>query len=448
MINKWGDNMIVNKEEFMKLKRKTFSSLLIKDDNVNKLIRAALVISLCHDKCIKDDKECVCLQFINECGSKIILIPNINLDNKTKFSLIRNKLAHGDYAYDCAKRVIVFEYLEHYVEVSLDNIVDFANSISNYYMYLNKEYPREIMVYRNGMEILVTDYCKKRRDYGYNRKYNDFLNRSCQLPFLLSDRNYMMENGFVRKKICIEKPFMDLECEVRGYSDKDGIIMNPYGDKLLNNMLNLLNNDEVLNNEYKEVSEILINFYILYIYPLDNFMKIDDQGIKTLPSLDNLDFSLFDFSSVRNEDNFDDVGKVKNYPDDLLSLYKKVSLLENRLDSLNSWKNKDEEYRRVKLDLESEINDLFKLIFAEPIKRLYDYSKNRSLIEHIRCSMMHGNYTFDILDNTFTFFDEWKGKEVYRDVVNLNNFKKIFNFYNIELIMEQDRKVNKKKLLK
>lgn len=435
----------MDKDEFLKLKRKTFSALLTKDDSVNKLIRSAFVISLCHDKCIKDDKECVCLQFINECGSKITLIPNLNIDNKTKFTLIRNKLAHGDYAYDDSKGVIVFEYLGEYVEVSLDNIINFANSISNYYMYLNKEFPREILIFRNGMKILVTDYCKKKRDYGYNRKYNDYLNRSCQLPMLLSNKDYMMANGFVRKKITIEKPFMDIECEIKGNSSGNGIIINPYGDKLLNNMLSLLNDDKVLSNEYEEACEMLINFYIFYIYPLDNFMKIDDQGIKTLPSIDNIDFSLFDLSSIRDVNNYEDVGKIKNYPSDLLSLYKRIFLLESKLDSLNSWKNKDEEYRNVKLSLEKEINDLFKLTLSEPIKRLYDYSKNRSLIEHIRCSIMHGNYTFDIFNNTFSFYDEWKGNEVYRDVVKLDDFKRIFNFDNIKLVMEQDRKVNRRK---
>ena len=298
------------------------------------------------------------------------------------------------------------------------------------------------MIHRNGMKILVTDYCKKRRDYGYNRRYDDYLNKSCQLPFLLNDSNYMIPNGFARKKIFIEKPFMDLECEIIGPSDEFGIILNPYGDKLLNNILNLLNNGNVLNNDYKEACEMLTNFYIFYIYPLDNFMKIDDEGIRKLPNLDNMDFSLFDFSCVRNEDNFDDVGKVKNYSSDLLGLYKKIFLLQSRLDNLEQHKNKNEEYKKIKLSLENEINDLLRLTLAEPIKRLYDYSKNRSLIEHIRCSMMHGNYTFDITNNSFVFYDMWKGKEVYRDVVNLDDFKKIFNFYNMELVIEQNKKIN------
>ena len=187
----------MNENEFLKLKGQTFESLLSKNENIYKLIRSAFVISLCHDKCIIDEKLQVCEQFIYECASKIVLIPNLNIDFKTKFSLIRNKLAHGDYAYDNKREVIIFEYMDQYVEVSLGNIIEFANSISNYYMYLNKEFPREIMIHRNGMQILVTDYCKKRRDYGYNRKYNDYLNRSCQLPILLSDKDYMMANGFV-----------------------------------------------------------------------------------------------------------------------------------------------------------------------------------------------------------------------------------------------------------
>ena len=88
----------MNENEFLKLKGKTFECLLSKSDDIYKLIRSAFVISLCHDKCIKDEKLYVCEQFIYECASKINLNPNINIDYKTKFSLIRNKLA-----FDLAK---------------------------------------------------------------------------------------------------------------------------------------------------------------------------------------------------------------------------------------------------------------------------------------------------------------------------------------------------------
>ena len=440
--------MMVNSDEFFKLKRKTFETLLTKSDNVNKLIRSAFIISLCHDKCIYNDKEQVCDQFINECASKIVLIPNLNLDSKTKFSLIRNKLAHGDYAYDDNREVIVFKYLEQYVEVSLNNIMDFANSISNYYKYLNKEYPRETLVISEGYKVLITDYCKTRRDYGYNRRFERYAN--IKMDFHRNrDKVYISPDDDTRKKFHIDGRNMTLDYFILGTSnDRNTMIFNPYGDKLLNNMLNLLNDGDVLNIEYNEACEMLINFYIFYIYPLDNFMKIDDQSIKTLSSVDNIDFSLFDFGSVRNEGNYDDVGKIKNYPSDLLCLYKKIFLLQSKLESLSQWKNKDEEYKKVKLALESEISDLLKLTLSEPIKRLYDYSKNRSLIEHIRCSIMHGNYTFDISNNTFVFYDKWKENEVYRDIVKLEDFKMIFNFDNIELVMEQDRKVNRKRLLR
>ena len=89
-------------------------------------------------------------------------------------------------------------------------------------------------------------------------------------------------------------------------------------------MLSLLNDGEVLNEGYSEACEVLMNFYIFYIYPLDNFMKVDDQGIKSLPSEDNIDFSKFEFGNVRNDGNFEEVGKIKTYPDDFLSLYKKI----------------------------------------------------------------------------------------------------------------------------
>lgn len=438
--------MAVNDDEFLKLKRKTFSTLVTKSDNINKLIRSLFVISLCHDKCIKDEKEQVCSQFINDCATKITLVPNLNLDYKTKFSLIRNKLAHGDYAYDDNKQLIVFKYLDDYVEVSLDNIVSFANSISNYYSYLNKEYPRETLVIYDGKEVLVTDYCKKRRDYGYNRRFEKYKNIKPNFHNVVVNKIYFPEDDNTRKKIHFEDPYMEIDYLILGQTDEQNkSILNPYGDKLLHNMLSLLNNDEVLDEEYKEACEMLFNYYIFYIYPLENFMKTDDQGIKSLPNNDNIDFSLFDLSSVRNEETFDEVGKIKNYPTDVLGLYKKISILETRLDSLSQWKNKDEQYKNIKLSLETEINDLLKLTLSEPIKRLYDYSKNRSLIEHIRCSIMHGTYTYYVSNKTYSFYDEWKGEEVYRDIVKLEDFKRIFNFDNIELIIEQDKKINRKK---
>ena len=79
--------MVVNEEEYLKLKRKTFNILIKKSEDANKLVRALFIISLCHDKCIKDEKEQVCSQFINDCATKITLVPNLNLDYKTKFSL-------------------------------------------------------------------------------------------------------------------------------------------------------------------------------------------------------------------------------------------------------------------------------------------------------------------------------------------------------------------------
>ena len=441
--------MVLNDEQFLRLKRKTFSALLTKSDDINKLIRSLFVISLCHDKCIKDEKEQVCLQFINDCATKINLVPNLNLDFKTKFSLIRNKLAHGDYAYDSDRRVIVFKYLDDYVEVSLNDIVTFANSISNYYSYLNKEYPRETLIIYDGKEVLATDYCKKRRDYSYNRRFEKYKSLKPTFHNLTVNRIYFPEDDDTKKKIHFEDSYMKIDYLILGKTNEQNkTILNPYGDKLLNNMLSLLNDDKVLNEEYKEACEMLFDYYIFYIYPLENFMKTEDQGIKSLPNKDNIDFSSFDLSTIRNEETYEEVGKIKNYPVDLLGLYKKISELEIRLDSLSQWKNKDEKYKNTKLSLENEINDLLKLTLSEPIKRLYDYSKNRSLIEHIRCSIMHGNYTFDISNNTFVFYDKWKENEVYRDIVKLEDFKMIFNFDNIELVMEQDRKVNRKRLLR
>lgn len=436
--------MKIDKKDFLKLKKQTFKVLLTKSDDIKKLILASLTISLCHDKCIYDDKLQVAEQFINECSRQIVLIPNINIDAVSKVSLIRNKLAHGDYAYDDIRRVIIFEYMNQYVEVSLDSIILFAYKISEYYKYLNKEYSREIIIYRNGLEILVNDHCKKRRDMGYNRRFENATHVRLALP--MKDGYYVLPDNFTRKKFSLSDGYMDVDYEILGLTDKKtGMIYNPYGDSMLNNVLNLLNNMAVVSNEYIDAIEELINFYIFYIYPLDNFMKVDEQGIKTLPNDGNFDFSQLGLQDIRNDDTFSDVGKIKSYPNDLLSLYKKIYQLNERLEKLNNRKNKDEEYEKVKLSIENEIDLLLNITLCGPLKRLYEYSKNRSLIEHIRCSIMHGNYGFNEQSKIYTFFDFWKNEESYRDEVELDSFRSLFNAGNINLVMSQDREMNGRK---
>lgn len=58
---------------------------------------------------------------------------------------------------------------------------------------------------------------------------------------------------------------------------------------------------------------------------------------------------------------------------------------------------------------------------------------------------MHGNYDYDELSNTYTFFDYWKDKECYRDTIYLLDFRKLFNLENLSLVLKQDEIINERK---
>lgn len=443
--------MQIDDKEFLKLKKQTFKNLLTKSEETTNLILSSLIISLCHDLCIKDENLKVSPQFINECSSKINLNPNINIDPETKFTLIRNKLAHGDYAYNDTKKTIIINYQDQYIEISLNNIIDFANTISNYYQYLGKEQERVSLIHQFGYEFLITDRCKKNkgRDYSYNQKFEYYIKNH----FIIHQRNFLIKNGkiilpenYTRKSFSLGQPYMDIDCEILSPTDKKtDIIYNPYGDKMLKNIINLLNNKEPLQKDFEQSINMLINFYIFYIYPLDNFMKLEDQGIKALPSDTNFDFSKLNLNNVRNDETFDNVGKIKNYKDDLVSLYKKIHQLETKLNNLMNQKYKGNDFNKIKLAIETEIEELLNITLSGPISRLYEYSKNRSLLEHIRCSIMHGNYDFNEQTKTYTFFDYWKNSECYHDEVSLSDFNSLFNFENMNLVLTQDKIINERK---
>ena len=77
-------------------------------------------------------------------------------------------------------------------------------------------------------------------------------------------------------------------------------------------------------------------------------------------------------------------------------------------------------------DLAEAIGKLKDLFCNNSVKLIYAYSKNRSIIEHLRCSLMHGSYTYNEIDNTFKFSDYWKGEDQFNKTISLKDFKMIF----------------------
>ena len=207
----------VNDNEFLKLKGKTFDCLLAKSEDVIKLIRSAFVISLCHDKCISDEKLQVCEQFIYECASKIVLIPNVDVDFKMKFSLIRNKLAHGEYpkydkklvfADDKKEMDLVIEYIalfrnkkaENNIGSDFEVITDIDNELILRMLKLTDKIVEsselsgtvEVTLDKYKVTICYDDSASKGEEKAALEKEKDSLENSIQRrEKLLSNENYV-----------------------------------------------------------------------------------------------------------------------------------------------------------------------------------------------------------------------------------------------------------------
>lgn len=58
---------------------------------------------------------------------------------------------------------------------------------------------------------------------------------------------------------------------------------------------------------------------------------------------------------------------------------------------------------------------------------------------------MHGNYFYNENEDTLTFKDIWKNKELYNKTLTLKEFRNLFNIENTNLISEQFEEVYSKK---
>ena len=120
-----------------------------------------------------------------------------------------------------------------------------------------------------------------------------------------------------------------------------------------------------------------------------------------------------------------------------MNAYEKLGKYHTKLDKLRKIPNISEKIKNEIQDIEDEIDKLKDLFCNNSVKLIYAYSKNRSIIEHLRCSLMHGSYTYNEIDDTFKFSDYWKGEDQFNKTISLKDFKMIFNDENISHVMKQ-----------
>lgn len=423
------------------LKKSTYLFLLSDSDDAKKLILATLMISLCHDKCISDNKLLVTPNFIKTC---CLLVPfNMNYDHvsvisdEEKFSLIRNKLAHGDFVYNESKREIYIKHVingdEVMTSMNLDQVVEFACSLLYHYDFFDSKIARESIVVNNGYKMIIRDLPVdgRKRTGTYKANLDLLINRV---------RSYLPRVCYLnpeRKKYTYSNKWTNLDVLVEKTEEDNYVIMNSQENiltRVLYYMLNDLNRDL---GEFNEIIDLLCKFYVIFIYPLENFLKKDDKNVYSLQNGQMFDFSSLNIDSIDKASKCSTVGKTKSYSDDLMKCYNKLGNLYAKRDKLKGCKAFNPSVNAKLIDIEKEIQENIDLFCNSSVQLIYQYSKNRSIIEHIRCSMMHGNYSYDNASGELTFIDIWHNEELYNNTISLDDFRELFNAFNTKLIKEQ-----------
>lgn len=440
----------VNMKNYNDLKKDTYLYLMSDTDEVKKLISAILLISLCHDKCLINNQELlVSPSFIKKCNSLISFQENFEtfstLDDIKKFSLIRNKLAHGDFVIDQKKQSIIIKHTIDNQELTtsfkISSILSFAKEITNYYDYLTSTKKREKIYIQNGLKITITDKPQKRNHRGerYNETYNAFLTRHLE--------RFIGAYYMGQMKTEYEVGNMVLKFNIESTNEPNKIINNPYANPLINSFKESLEGK----TPNQKVIDLLIKFYVIYFYPLENFLKGEDKNITSLKNPQMFNFAKLDLENVKNQGTLNTVGKVNNYHKQLNESYQKINLLMEKRNHLEQTLtiNQSPQIIQKHQEITKEIDELVDLFCTSSVQVLYTYSQNRSIIEHLRCSVMHGNYTYDESSNTFDFQDLWKNQEWCHINLSFADFKSLLNFQNINAVIQQfDTTTNTKQKIK
>lgn len=227
-------------------------------------------------------------------------------------------------------------------------------------------------------------------------------------------------------------------------------------------------------NEKTILSAYLTSFYFIYIYSLDNILNIKDkEDIRDIVTNKTFDFSKLDLDSIGSYIN----NEEKEYPEfteqinkilkDIEMLEKKVIKLENNIKGiekvLEKDKSKQEKYNELK-KIQDEVLEKIELLKLEYNKanlfmqnNYEKYKKNRSIIEHIRNCIAHGNIELDIFngdctvdDASITFKDIHQGINTFELQILAKDFNRLNSQENINKIIsfiehrEEDKEKQRK----
>ncbi len=208
-------------------------------------------------------------------------------------------------------------------------------------------------------------------------------------------------------------------------------------------------------NEKAIISSYIANFYFTYIYGLDNILNTSNQ--EYLPNIIRgkaFDFSKLDLSNI-NPDSI----IIHEYPEfqeqinklrqDLENLnYKHLRVLEN-INRVRPIKGKEKfvEDMEVLLKTIEEEQERIKILLSKCelfMKNHYEeYKRNRSIINHIRNSIAHGNIGVDIFRGNYTtndavinFIDKDEADTVFELELTAEDFNSISNDNNINEILK------------
>lgn len=443
-------------EDYNLLKPETFLFLLDDNETSISLIVASLLISFYNEKCIKEVattdnkykdlserkfKSLVSSSFLKEC-SKELKFSNtkINkLDYMQKIKLVRNKLAHGDFVIDETKQNIIAKLNlkgeEITTSISINSIVSLAKRLSDYSRFPSSDVKRQTIYNHNGLEYKIIDIPKTKygRNSAYDKKFDFVVNSFLyHRPF-----SQLLPIGALEAHKKIENKFMYLEFHV---TEKDNVDKNNYPDRKAfeNSMLFKLNNPLDKSYEGNEFVENLIDFYRYYIYSLENFLKVEDKNIMSL-----MNDKMFNFEDLilKNEDvlkSIENVGKINEY-DDYFSILTNKSM--EKYNKLVQQQNNEYYQNETSIqNLSDELDTYLSLFTSDSVAKFYPYSKKRSLIEHIRCSIEHGTYNYDESSSKIDFKDNWENNNL-EFKINISEFMGILSNENKRLILEQFKKV-------
>ena len=455
-------------DNYNSLKKETYSYLLNDSDEVRKLIISMITILYYHDKCIEKDnkhnyKLNVTKSFIKQCNASIIFTKNDNqvykLNEIDRFNTIRNKIAHGDFTIDEEKQCFIFIIRPNEVttnikdeietEVPMKSIISFSKKLPFYYRFLSSKKERKTIYITEGKEYEFIDKPKKKLQR--NNTYESYFYLVAEnIVKPKSVAHYAMAKKSLRNTTAFNPSFFDIKYTERETEKEDDIIILPEAKDFEMNLITQLYKAD-FTSMYDSFVNNLIDFYRYYIYPLENFLKEEDKTIQSLQNDHNFGFESLSIedSTITDESNL--VGKVKNYKKEIKRIESRLNkLYENmvREENIKEMKKTKEEKEKLQERINSikeNINSLLDLLNNVSVQKMYDYGQNRSLIEHIRCSITHGTFDYKLKSDEISFTDEWQGQKEELIIKN-KDFENLFSYDNKEKIRNQYEKVYQRKL--